>query len=242
MDIVVVGLGEVGKALHDILEFERFGKDEVHGVDPAKGLDYEGNCDYLHICIPYSDKFVDIVNGYIRKYNPKLTINHSSVPIGTTEKLEGKRVHSPVRGKHPNIARCLKDYVKYIGADDIDSGIIATKHMSDVFRIHLVGGIKTTELMKIASLSKYLVYLAVADEINNACKVYGVDYKWVQHWEKTQNDEIDKSYSNMKWPVLSAPKGKIGGHCVLPVSKLLVEDDTINSPLVDMAYRRYADD
>jgi UDP-N-acetyl-D-mannosaminuronate dehydrogenase len=237
MAIVVVGLGEVGGALYELMK-DAYG-DAVHGVEIDKP--YDGECDYLHICIPYSDRFVEIVNDYIGKYSPKITFNHSSVPVGTTEKLTQPAVHTPVRGKHPHLKQCLKDYVKYVGIDDEKLTSEVVHHLGAVFNIKPVEGSRATEFMKIASLSKYLVYLSVADEIDKACDVYGIDYKWIQHWERTQNDEIDKSYADMKWPVLSAPKGRIGGHCVLPISRLFVEDKSVSSDMVSTAFKKYKD-
>src|SRR5450756_1893437 len=57
--------------------------------------------DVLHICIPVpnKNKFIKIAKGYIEKYQPKLTIINSTVPVGTTVELHkqtgGLIAHSP---------------------------------------------------------------------------------------------------------------------------------------------------
>lgn len=228
---MVCGLGEVGGALKSIIE----GKYDTVGVDIDRG--YDGECDYLHICIPYSDKFVDIVNGYIDRFQPKLTVNHSSVPIGTTKKLKGRVVHSPVRGRHPNIADCLKHYVKFVGYNDIESKRLAEEYFQGIIELRMVEDSDATEFLKMASLATYLVYLAVADEIHDAAKARGVDYNHFKEWIETQNEYINDYYDDMKWPVLEPPKGRIGGHCVMPVSEMFLNEFV--SPLVLTAFSKY---
>lgn len=68
MDVLVIGLGEIGKPLLEI----------VRGTYNAFGLDIQQEeikekIDVMHICFPYSKNFVSNVVDYIRRFQPKLT-------------------------------------------------------------------------------------------------------------------------------------------------------------------------
>lgn len=224
---VVVGLGEIGSALFDVLS-ERY---EVLGVDkdkpprlssPEKDMrELPGKCDFLNICIPYSNDFVNIVNQYIADYLPLVTIVHSTVPVGTTNRLDGDAVHSPVNGKHPDIKKGLKTYTKFVGSDNEQAGCLAKAYLSNVMRIHLVDHSSTTELMKILCLCRYGIYLYVADEMARICKIYGQKYEEaVELWEREYNEGIGQLDPDKRRPVYAPPGGKIGGHCVLQVMEM----------------------
>ena len=109
----VIGLGETGKPLYEILR-------EVHSVD---GIDIGSKVnppyDVMNICIPYSDKFIEIVREYRKNLRPERVVIHSTVPIGTTLKI-GNAVHSPILGKHGRMLEDLKTYPKWIGGDGAD--------------------------------------------------------------------------------------------------------------------------
>lgn len=214
----VVGLGEVGSGLKKALE-EKY---DVGGVDVQSPV--PDGCEYLNICIPYGPNFLSDVNGYVEKLKPKLTINHSTVPVGTTKGIKGCAVHSPVRGKHPEIYSCLKEYIKFIGYNDDEGFELAVPYLSKVMEVAVWENSNTTEYMKLASLAKYLVYLATADEVYNLGKKLGVPYSAIKAWDESQNEVIDNFYENMRWPILKPPKGEVGGHCVMPVSKMFCEE------------------
>jgi hypothetical protein len=98
--IVIVGLGEVGKLLFEIIETRH----EVFGVDIDLAAPLKP-CDVMHICCPFRDqKFVDQVVEYIARYLPSLTIINSTVAPGRSRRIAVESgspvVNSPVRGKH----------------------------------------------------------------------------------------------------------------------------------------------
>src|SRR3990167_1189192 len=109
---LIVGLGEVGKALKEVLS-ERY---EVDGLD-KENTKLKDGYDVIHICIPYTIDFVDEVLKYQLLYLKLngLTIIHSTVPIGTSKKLGA--VHSPIRGIHPNLKQGIKTFTKYFGGE-----------------------------------------------------------------------------------------------------------------------------
>ncbi len=91
----------------------------------------------LHICIPVpnKNKFIEIAKSYIEKYQPKLTIVNSTVPIGTTMELYkqcgGLIAHSPCRGVHKNKEYMKKEFsrwAKYVGGATPEAGIAAQEH------------------------------------------------------------------------------------------------------------------
>src|SRR5437667_8109193 len=73
--VVIVGLGEVGKPLLEIMK----GKYQTFGVDIDQPASVS-QCDVMHICFPFqSDKFVRQVVEYIHQYRPALTVINSTV-------------------------------------------------------------------------------------------------------------------------------------------------------------------
>ena len=108
---LVIGMGEIGSAIQSI-----FGADYT---DPVKGDSFSnGDYDMMHICIPYSKNFEKIVKEYQEEYKPVYTVVHSTVPIGTCNRLDV--THSPCRGKHPSLKESILTFVKYVGGTHAD--------------------------------------------------------------------------------------------------------------------------
>ena len=110
---LLVGFGEVGQALHSVLAERR----KFVICDPPKKLNPQTfQTDWLHVCIPYTNSFVDDVLDYREKFFPRFIVIHSTVPVGTTSRIvrsleqpEAKDsiTFSPVRGIHPHLgSRC----------------------------------------------------------------------------------------------------------------------------------------
>src|SRR5262245_43972888 len=98
--VVIVGLGEVGKPLLEIMKsrYQTFGVDMNQPASISR-------CDVMHICFPFlSGEFVGQVVEYIDQNRPALTVINSTVAPGTTRSIAVESrtavVHSPVRGKH----------------------------------------------------------------------------------------------------------------------------------------------
>ena len=119
--IGILGYGEVGQA---IAEFYR--NPRIKDLKRDDGLK---EVEILHICLPWMKDFVKIVKKEIKNIRPKLVIIHSTIPVGTTKKIGGMVVHSPIRGVHPHLYKGIKTFVKYIGADNKKAGKIAKKHL-----------------------------------------------------------------------------------------------------------------
>ena len=241
MTSLVIGTGEIGSALYEILE-EKYGK-KVLKYDIKDGEDIPVGLDLLHICIPWSTSFEKIVLDYIKIVVPKFTIIHSSVPVGTTERigLKGKcdMFHSPVRGKHPNMKEGLRVYRKYISFDGglfyeaqelggyfYDAGI-ECKTLPDT---------KVTELAKLLALSRYGVYIAFAKEQEAICAKFDVPYhSAVTDFEKTRNEGLSiLGKRELSQPLLFPFAGFVGGHCTVEDMELLL--DQHDTPLLREAY------
>ncbi|MCD4705307.1 hypothetical protein K8R66_04510, partial [bacterium] len=191
----------------------------------SKDLDHdnlgEEKVEMFHVCIPFSRLFISEVINQIKKNQPKFVIIESTVDVGTTKKINQKLaskivVHSPVRGKHPNLTKSLKCFVKYIGADDQRIGQIAKNHCQSLgIKTKLFLPSQSTELNKILSTSYYGVCIAWAKEVARICDQYGVSYDTFKDFNRTYN----LGYQKMKnfdviRPTLYPPQKGIGGHCV----------------------------
>jgi acetyltransferase-like isoleucine patch superfamily enzyme len=231
---LVVGLGEVGIALFNVLRDQEgdrvFGYDKKANIFCLVSIEEElgGEVDVLHICFPMSRHFVQYANNYILEVNPKLTIVHSTVEAGTTRKLLGVKVASPVRGVHPDLKEGLLTYVKYIGADLDEVGAAAKTAMKSL-KCRVVLPIESAELMKNLSLSRYGLIISFAREQEEICKKYGVTYEDVViDWEVSYNEGVYLLGRHKHTrPLITPPKGPIGGHCVVPAMERTAKESAI---------------
>jgi UDP-N-acetyl-D-mannosaminuronate dehydrogenase len=216
--IGIIGYGEVGQAI------SKFYKNpKIKDLNRDDGLE---GVEILHICIPWSENFVEIVRKEINKINPKLTIIHSTVAPGTVKKIGGMVVHSPVRGVHPNLYEGIKVFVKYIGADDKKAGEAAKKHLESLgIKTKVFYPSTTTEIGKILDTTYYGLVIAWHGEMKKICDKFGVDFeKAVTDFNKTYNEGYKKlGKENVVRPVLYPPENGIGGHCVVPNAEILKE-------------------
>ena len=232
---IVAGLGEIGLPILKLLSK----KDIVLGYDIDQNLmnttkfkKFE-NCQtsFLHIAIPFSNKFLSNINLLFKKFKPECIVIHSTISPGTTTKLQTKFnipiIYSSTRGVHKTMIRDLKRYTKFFAipkksprkqwaissfSKKLKSAGIKTKQMSKP---------ETLELAKIVCDTSYLGWLVNYAQISNLiAKNFEVNYD--EMW--SFSDEIHKFLGNR-------PKmfpGFIGGHCVIPNLKL------INNETLDM--------
>lgn len=209
---VVVGLGEIGKPLFDLIN-EHF---EAIGVD-AHPVKVDGECEILHICYPFEiDDFVGTCVRYIEKYHPSLTIINSTVAPGTSRRvydLAGTSVvHSPVRGKHIKMREDILYYTKFIGGIDEQASQKASEHFGRIgLKTKILSSPEATELAKLTETTYFGHLITWAQEVERYCTKLGLKY-----------DEIVSFYDEIHFfpPVRYFP-GVIGGHCVMPNVKIL---------------------
>lgn len=214
---LVIGYGEIGKAVHSAI------------TPGAAVLDIggqvEGKFDILHICFPYSKDFRDEVRKYQSLFEPKHIIVYSTVPIGTCRAIHESVVHSPVEGRHPNLAESIKKAMRFIGYNLGAEGGFFARYFDDMgIKAFTVDKTEATELFKLRSTAKYGVNLVWAQYESELCKAYGVSYADLMAFDVEYNrlyEALHEPYA--KRYVLYPPDGKIGGHCVVPNAKLLNE-------------------
>jgi UDP-N-acetyl-D-mannosaminuronate dehydrogenase len=212
-NILIVGLGEVGRPLMDLITPHH----HTYGIDIQKPGDIP-RCEIMHICFPYVDraKFISEAKRYIATYTPGLTIINSTIGPGTTREIAEQSgtdvVYSPVRGKHAKMKQDMLHYVKFVGAFSAAAGEKACHHFQSIgMRTKLLSSPEAAELAKLTETTFFGVMIAWAQEIERYCKKYGANY-----------DEVVSFYEEIGFfpPVKYFP-GVIGGHCVMPNIKIL---------------------
>lgn len=206
---VVVGLGEVGRPLLELVE--RAGHTAV-GIDiEPTALPAKGEADVVHICFPFeASDFVGETLRYTELLDPTLTIVNSTVAIGTTREIHDRAgrpiAYSPVRGKHARMVEELKHYKKYVGGIDDDAATSAAAHFESLgIPTRIVSSPEAAELAKLTETTYFGLLIAWAQEVERYCDLTGQEY-----------DEIASFYDEIPFfpPVKYSP-GVIGGHCVM---------------------------
>jgi UDP-N-acetyl-D-mannosaminuronate dehydrogenase len=232
--VLVVGLGEVGRPLFELLR--ESGKFEVYGFD----LDVEKMrsvgqsedvlppaVDVMHVCIPCVDKedFVNSVVGYVGRFKPKLVIVDSTVAPGTTAEIY-RRVngsclvaHSPVRGVHKSLDYMkweLKRWTKYVGGVNEEAAEKAKKHFEKLgLKTKVLKGCIETELAKLFETTYRAWMIACFQEMHRISRQFGADFDDIVDFiEDTHRARMDR-------PVMFP--GVIGGHCLIPNTELLLK-------------------
>jgi len=203
--VVVVGLGEIGRPLLNILSRNY----ECVGVD-IQPVDLVGPCSVLHLCVPFQiQDFIGTACNYIAKYRPHYTVINSTVAPGTTRaigKLAGVSVaYSPVRGKHAKMEADMLRYRKFVGAEQPLVADAVMQHYSAAgFKTDRFCSLEVGELSKLLETTWLGVLVGWAQEVERLAEVYGATYADVNAYM----EEID--FLPNVFP------GLIGGHCVIP--------------------------
>ncbi len=232
--VLVVGLGEVGRPLFEIVResgrFETYGYD----VDPSKTVhrleEIPEKVDYLHVCIPCKDKwsFLKSVELYVRRFRPKLVVVHSTVVPGTCrlihEQLNVHVVHSPVRGVHAKMKEHLRFWTKWIGPVCEECRSLGETHLRELgFNIRIAKNAETTELAKIWETVMRAVLITTWHDIHRTCREFMADIGEVAEF-------IGEVHEVLKDRPVYYP-GVIGGHCLIPNTRLLLQ--VYYSPLLE---------
>ena len=210
--VVVVGLGEVGKPLLELVS--RYHDSVGVDITPVEQIE---QVDIMHVCFPFQIKdFVGETVRYIDLFQPALTIINSTVAIGTTRAIAQRTcaavVNSPVRGKHARMLEELAMYAKFVGATNAAAGQQAAAHFESLgLRTKVLSSPEATELAKLTETTYFGLMIAWAQEIERYCDQLGEDY-----------NEVVSFYEEIKFfpPVKYFP-GVIGGHCVMQNIELL---------------------
>jgi len=227
---VIVGMGEIGSSVAQLLEKKNIEYDEIELNKKPDGEGYQ----VMHVCIPYSEKFETVIAHYIEKYKPEMVIIHSTVKPGTTYKIQSMFTdvvisHSPVRGVHPNLYEGLVTFVKFFSCLAENESKVREALESIGLIPEYQGRFVNTELGKILSTSYYGWCIMFAKQCKKLCDKFGADYEDVY---TRFNETYDEGYTNLDKkhfvrPVLYPPKGKVGGHCVSQNYALLPQDSKL---------------
>jgi UDP-N-acetyl-D-mannosaminuronate dehydrogenase len=216
-NVVVAGLGEVGKPLLELVSRHH----QTIGVDIAPFVGQIDKVDVLHICYPFAIKdFIGESARYIELFRPTLTIINSTVAIGTTRAIAKRTgaavVHSPVRGKHARMLEQLRTYIKFIGAMHPASGRHAAEHFESLgLKTKVLSAPEATELAKLTETTYFGLLIAWAQEVERYCERVGQDY-----------GEVVSFYDEIPFfPGVKYFPGTIGGHCVMPNIEILRKFD-----------------
>ena len=211
--VMVIGSGEIGKPLLEVIS-RRY---NTVGVDIAPPVEPPGDIDVMHVCYPFRiNDFIGETTRYIKQFNPRLTVIHSTVAVGTTravaERTGATVVNSPVRGKHTRMASDLLHYDKFVGGVDTASGERAARRFESVgMKTRILSSPEATELAKLTETTYFGLIIAWAQEVERYCDQLGQNY-----------DEVVSIYDEVPFfpPVKYFP-GVIGGHCVMANIEIL---------------------
>ena len=230
--VLVVGLGEIGRTLFEILkEKDRFA---VYGLDLNEMKMHETAqdqgklpkaVDTMHICFSCKERenFVATVVPYAKRFKPRLLIINSTVPPGTTKEIQGDCeclvVHSPVRGVHksPEHMRWeMKRWTKYVGGADAKASDAACKHFEKLgLKAKVLKSCVETELAKLFETTYRAWMIACFQEMHRISRAFGADFDDVVDFlEDTHRVRLDR-------PIMFP--GFIGGHCLIPNTELLLQ-------------------
>lgn len=222
---LVIGEGEVGRALVEVLSTE-----PLRYIVRSRDLDPPAEpivTDVLHIAYPYlGDGFVQTVRDYAIQHAADLVIIHSTVPPGTSSRAGA--VHSPVTGRHPNLALGIRTFVKYFGG-------LRAREAAAIFaalgvRTATTERATTTELGKLMATLQFGMAVALQRETYALAALTGADpdvaYRGFNELYNDGYADLDEPF---RLPIIEPMPGPIGGHCVIPNAHLLAR--ALGSPL-----------
>jgi hypothetical protein len=220
---LVVGLGEVGSALAQVLK--RSGRILEHDIERRE---FDEPIGIMHICFPFTHQagFVTASLSYIERFKPELTIINSTVVPGTTRAIAEQSsmpiAYSPVRGKHARMVGDLLKYRKFVAGSDDTAATRAAEHFREAgMATQRIDRLETLELAKLAETTYFGVLISFAQELNRYANQVNADYAEAI----TFFDEVDFLPPKQYYP------GFIGGHCVIPNIQLLHTIES--SPLLE---------
>jgi UDP-N-acetyl-D-mannosaminuronate dehydrogenase len=237
--VLIVGLGEIGGTVFSILQDSQ--KFKVNGIDLDKSkmdeykteTPVEKSVDVMHICIPVpnKNKFIEITSSLIKKYTPKLTIINSTVPIGTTIELYNQCAcliaHSPCRGVHKNkeyMKQEFERWTKYVGGATPEAGTAAQKHFSQAgLKTKILANCTDTEFAKLFETTYRTWMITFFQKMHRLAQKYSAANPDLKIDFDAAVDFIEDTHRVRHDRPVMFP-GEIGGHCLLPNSKLLLSE------------------
>jgi UDP-N-acetyl-D-mannosaminuronate dehydrogenase len=233
--VLVVGLGEIGRALFELLKeddkFTVFGLDLDETKMRAAGQDrtkLPSEVDTMHVCLPCKtqEEFVDEIANYAKLFKPRLVIINSTVPPETTKRIEQSCTclvaHSPVRGVHKSTEHMkweMRRWTKYVGGANATAAEAARKHFEKMhLKVKTLKSSTETELAKLFETTYRAWMIACFQEMHRISRTFEADFDDVVDFiEDTHRVRLDR-------PVMFP--GEIGGHCLIQNTQLLESYDS----------------
>ena len=209
-ELVIGNRGQVGAALQQVLG--------CIGVDLGEAVTLK--IDVIHIAFGYSKDYEQAVKNYQKQYNPRLTILHSTVPVGTSRKLGA--VHSPIHGVHHSaggLVDGIKTFVKYIGAvKREDAELVLRLFQEKGIKGYIVKNPETSELSKLGCTTRHGLMIMEQKLFKKRCDEVGADFQeaytqWNGHYTEGYR-VLGMPY--VQRPILKDMPGPLGGHCIVP--------------------------
>lgn len=179
----------------------------------------DAEADVLDVCIPWSERFTEIVSGYAVEHQARMVVVHSTVPAGTCD-AQGW-VHSPIRGRHPHLESGVATFVKHFGGSGAEEAALDWKAAGVPTAVHPRAA--ETEAGKLWELAQFGVQVRVQKAVHAWCVERGLDpevvYTAMAHTYNQGYEDLGAPH--LVRPVLQHMPGEIGGHCVVPMSYLL---------------------
>ena len=229
--VLVVGLGEIGRTLFELLkETDSF---TVYGLDLDDAKMYATHQDQsklpqkietMHVCLPCKnqDSFVATVASYVKQFKPDLLIINSTVPPRTTKKVQQSCkclvAHSPARGVHKSPEHMkweIKRWTKYVGGADAKAAKATCRHFEQMgLKVKTLKSCAETELAKLFETTYRAWMIACFQEMHRISRNFEADFDdAVDFLEDTHRVRLDR-------PIMFP--GVIGGHCLIPNTELLL--------------------
>lgn len=219
MKTLILGKGQVGSALLEVLkQYDPIIHDEDTSYVEARQFAI------MHVAFPYSKTFIQDVKDYQKKFKPKYTVIHSTVPIGTSRKCNA--IHSPIVGIHPFLTTSVKTFTKFLGG-------LQASGVADYFRragckVYLFDAQETTEMAKLSQTTFYSMTIEYTKMLKRLCDKMGLSFTEVY---TTFVSDYNRGYEELGLPEIKIPNlvpimKKQGGHCTIPNCDLWTNDFT----------------
>lgn len=220
MKVLIVGYGEVGKPLFELVKGVY---SEVEWLD-IEDKKIEVKPDIMHIAYPEEDcdKFVSRTLNYCNRFTPHILLIEATVSPGTTAKIHNKLgggvlvCHSPVRGNmFDGMKKGLLQYTKFIGPTSPQAATAAKEYYESLgLKVQVCSSPIETELGKIFETTYRGLMMSWFQEMHRICGTFGGDYdQVVQFIESTEKE------GKQARPIFHP--GVIGGHCIIPNAEKL---------------------
>lgn len=238
--VVAGNRGQVGSALQQVLEKFNADGDTILGYDledlnELGPLDPPDEPSQLHITFGWSGSFTDQVTRQAELLGiTEAIVIHSTVPPGTCD-LHGW-IHSPVRGRHPDLTEGLLTFTKHFGGQ----GAVYAAHpfVKRGIPVQVHPRALETELGKLVELAAFGAQVRIMREIYALCQQYGAEFSTVYtDMARTYNAGYTRlGEDRFVRPVLDFMPGPIGGHCIWSGTQIL--DDDFFTDLVEPMTRK----